>query len=259
MTIQSIDPLQEARWNDLAARHPSGSVFHTSQCLDALQRTYGYAPTALTTDGAHGQLRDAIVFCRVTNRLTGRRFASLPFSDDCEPPIQNSEGLVALLAELRLRGQADKCSYVEPRPRCETKRGMSFKPASSSSITAWISGRVPARYSAGLIADCIQRKIRRGEREAIEVCDGTGPEALQIFYHLLVQTRRRQGFPPQPLAWFRNIVAWATLRQFAWRTRGAPPLPGSEYYGIARPFSTNTGHQTCAFITLGRSPTYSGT
>jgi lipid II:glycine glycyltransferase (peptidoglycan interpeptide bridge formation enzyme) len=54
--------------------------------------------------------------------------------------------------------------------------------------------------------DCVQRKIRRAERERIFVTAGTNPTVLAEFYHLMVLTRRRHGLPPQPLAWFRNLT-----------------------------------------------------
>ncbi len=36
---------------------------------------------------------------------------------------------------------------------------------------------------------------------------GTSERLLSSFYGLLRLTRRRHGLPPQPLAWFRNLVA----------------------------------------------------
>src|SRR5208282_2078160 len=54
--------------------------------------------------------------------------------------------------------------------------------------------------------DCIQRKIRRAERENLQYDEGTSEDLLQKFYRLLVMTRRRQQLPPQPLDWFRGLI-----------------------------------------------------
>jgi lipid II:glycine glycyltransferase (peptidoglycan interpeptide bridge formation enzyme) len=54
---------------------------------------------------------------------------------------------------------------------------------------------------------CIQRKIRRAEREELRYEEGTSEALLQRFYELLVMTRRRQFLPPQPLSWFRALIA----------------------------------------------------
>jgi lipid II:glycine glycyltransferase (peptidoglycan interpeptide bridge formation enzyme) len=55
--------------------------------------------------------------------------------------------------------------------------------------------------------NCVQRKIRRAEREQLVCEEGTSESLLQRFYELLVITRRRQHLPPQPLSWFRALVA----------------------------------------------------
>jgi len=53
--------------------------------------------------------------------------------------------------------------------------------------------------------NCIQRKIRRAEREGVSYREGSSDDMLQDFYRLLILTRRRHGVPPQPMAWFRNL------------------------------------------------------
>jgi lipid II:glycine glycyltransferase (peptidoglycan interpeptide bridge formation enzyme) len=54
--------------------------------------------------------------------------------------------------------------------------------------------------------DCVQRKIRRAEREKLRYEEGTSDHLLEKFYKLLIITRRRQHLPPQPLSWFRRLV-----------------------------------------------------
>lgn len=207
VTVVQFDPLQDPRWNVLVAKHPFGSVFHTAEWLDVLWRTYRYAPLALTTSRANEELRDALVFCRVHSWLTGLRFVSLPFSDHCEPLIQNEEALTALLTSLRTRATANRCRYLELRPLLPLDASHHCLQRSGSFF--WHS--VNLRPGAGEVfrhfhRDCIRRKIRRAEREAIEVREGTGPSALRTFYDLVVQTRRRQRLAPQPIVWFQNIV-----------------------------------------------------
>src|SRR5439155_744233 len=49
MTVYSLDPLEDPRWAEFVQRHPRASVFHTPGWLEALRRTYGYAPVLYTT------------------------------------------------------------------------------------------------------------------------------------------------------------------------------------------------------------------
>lgn len=60
---------------------------------------------------------------------------------------------------------------------------------------------------SGFHKNCVQRKIRRAEREGLSYELGRSESLLTSFYRLLVLTRQRHQVPPQPLAWFRNLVA----------------------------------------------------
>jgi lipid II:glycine glycyltransferase (peptidoglycan interpeptide bridge formation enzyme) len=51
-----------------------------------------------------------------------------------------------------------------------------------------------------------QRKIRRAEREALTYREGSTQEFLDDFYHLFTLTRQRHRLPPQPKAWFANLM-----------------------------------------------------
>src|ERR1700690_2016217 len=53
----------------------------------------------------------------------------------------------------------------------------------------------------------VQRKIRRAEREALTYEEGNSEKLLEQFYKLVVSTRRRQHLPPQPIKWFRSLIA----------------------------------------------------
>jgi lipid II:glycine glycyltransferase (peptidoglycan interpeptide bridge formation enzyme) len=54
---------------------------------------------------------------------------------------------------------------------------------------------------------CIQRPIQRADRECLSYEQGDSDRLLRSFYDLLLLTRRRHQLLPQPLAWFRNLVA----------------------------------------------------
>jgi lipid II:glycine glycyltransferase (peptidoglycan interpeptide bridge formation enzyme) len=56
--------------------------------------------------------------------------------------------------------------------------------------------------------DCVQRKIRRAQQKGLRYEAGNSESLLVEFYNLLVLTRQRQGLPPQPLTWFRNLIAY---------------------------------------------------
>jgi len=203
-----IDPLCDPRWAALVESHPQSSVFHSTSWLRALQTVYGYEPVAVTTCPPQASLTNGLVFCRVKSWLTGRRFVSLPFSDHCEALIQSPDELDAMF--LHMKRDLDKrgWQYVEIRP-------ISHRPGSHTefkeSLTYQFHRLDLHKRTQELFhdfhKDCVQRKIRRAEREGLKYEEGNSEPLLQKFYRLLVTTRRRQYLPPQPLAWFRGLIA----------------------------------------------------
>jgi CelD/BcsL family acetyltransferase involved in cellulose biosynthesis len=202
-----IDPLTDPRWGRLVDEHPQSSIFHTPQWLSALQNAYGYRPLVLTTSGPGSPLTNGIVFCEVNSWLTGRRLVSLPFADHCEPLLaQSSDSDLPLLHAL---GEVSRrrVKSVELRP-------VSWEPANATAFRRsdqFVLHRVDLRppietVYRGFHKDCIQRKIRRAEREQLDYQEGASDELLEKFYRLLTVTRRRHGLPPQPIRWFRALI-----------------------------------------------------
>ena len=207
MTVYMIDPLRDSRWTSLVSRHPDASVFHTSEWLRVLQRTYGYQPIAFTTSAPHTELEDGVVFCQVRSWLTGRRLVSLPFSDHCEPLVASAERFAAIAAHLESVRRMDGWSYVELRPRTDV---MVSAPGARAADRYWfhLLDLRPSEDAlfAALHKDSIQRKVQRAGRERLEYEEAHDENALRTFYELLQMTRRRHRLPPQPLEWFRGLA-----------------------------------------------------
>lgn len=205
--VHQIDPLRDPRWPEFLRRHRCASVFHTRGWLEAVQQTYGYQPAVLTTTGPGSDLENGLVFCHVRSWLTGRRLVSLSFSDHCEPLVDSKEDLRDLLAGLQEHARAEDCKYVEIRP---ASGSVGVEPAWHASADFYLH-RLDLRPGADVVfhqfhKNCIQRKIRRAEREGIEIRSERDPEAVKRFYTLVVHTRRRQGLPPQPKTWFESVM-----------------------------------------------------
>jgi CelD/BcsL family acetyltransferase involved in cellulose biosynthesis len=206
-TTYQIDPLRDPRWATLVKSHPRSSVFHSVNWLKVLQAVYGYEPVAVTTCPPGAILTNGLVFCRIQSWLTGRRLVSLPFSDHCEALIDDQDELDAMLLHLKREHERWKSQYIEVRP-------VSCRPSSRDGLRESLIyrfHRLDLRRSAQELfhsfhKDCVQRKIRRAEREGLEYETGNSQALLEKFYQLLVVTRRRQYLPPQPLAWFRGLI-----------------------------------------------------
>jgi CelD/BcsL family acetyltransferase involved in cellulose biosynthesis len=207
MVTYQIDPLQDGRWQRFVLRHPHASIFHSSDWLEALRRTYGYKPLVATTSAPGHELRNGIVYCRVNSRLTGCRLVSLPFSDHCEPLVDRPKDREGLLCWLQNCVEEEKRSYVELRPvRCDLQGQPSFGSVKKYWFHTIDLCASPDELFRRFHKDSVQRKIRRAEREALTYEDGRTELLLGKFYQLLLLTRRRHQLPPHPLNWFRNLI-----------------------------------------------------
>jgi CelD/BcsL family acetyltransferase involved in cellulose biosynthesis len=203
-----IDPLFDPRWAALVDSHTRASVFHSPNWLQALRTVYGYIPFVVTTCPPGTRLTNGLVFCRIKSWLTGRRLVSLPFSDHCEPLVDSSGELDGLLLSMRQNVDKDSWKCIEIRP-------VSHEPSGHTKLArgaTYCFHRLDLRRSSQELfrnfhKDCVQRKIRRAERENLKYQEGTSENLLQEFYRLLVLTRRRHSLPPQPLGWFRGLIA----------------------------------------------------
>ena len=223
--VYRVDPLRDKRWSGLLERHPRASIFHTSGWLTALQRTYGYEPVVYTTCPPAAELQDGWVFCRVHSWLTGRRIVSLPFVDHCEPLVDSAETLQALAQALQSDGLQSRWKYIEARPWSALPAIPGFETAQEY----WLH-RLDLRPGLeslfrNLHDTSVRRKIRRAEREGLLYEEGRADSLLDKFYQLLQLTRRRHQVPPQPRAWFENLISCLGERlKIRVASRGSTPI-----------------------------------
>jgi CelD/BcsL family acetyltransferase involved in cellulose biosynthesis len=207
MSIHIINPLSDDRWNAFVDRHPRASVFHQRGWLEALERTYGYEPLALTSAPEGQPLTDGIVLCRVSSWITGTRLVSLPFSDHCEPLLDDASEIPEFMNCLRTQCDRNQWKYVELRPLFDVQ-GAGYSLPNSGAYWFHELDLTPSleRLFKGLHRNSFQGKIRRAEREGLSYEAGRSEQVLDEFYRLLLVTRRRHGLPPQPRKWFKNLI-----------------------------------------------------
>jgi len=209
MPIYTIDPLRDPRWNTLLGSSQIAGIFHTSGWLQALHDTYRYRPVVFTTSAPTSSLDNGVIFCDVSSWVTGRRLVSLPFSDHCDTLVNSQEEARELLAGIQEEMKSEKLRYVEFRSyltgRFLEEIGTLTSGESFLLHTLSLEPQHHDLFQA-MHKDCIQRKIRRAERESLRYVVGSNDLLINQFYGLLIRTRRRHSLPPQPLQWFRNLL-----------------------------------------------------
>ena len=70
----------------------------------------------MSTSRPGSELENGIPFCRIKSWLTGRRLVSLPFSDHCEPLVNNAKEFNAIAIRMTRCVEQGRERYVELRP-----------------------------------------------------------------------------------------------------------------------------------------------
>jgi hypothetical protein len=209
-SIQILDPLSDARWDNFIARHPNSSVFHQKGWLETLARTYRYTPLVFTTARPGDELKNGLVVCQVASWITGNRVVSLPFSDHCEPVANSDDDMKALICESQSALRGHGWRYLELRPIrqgfSEMARDLKFQP--TGRFWRHVMDLRPdfSDLFRSFHKSSIQRRVKHADASGLVEKCGTTPELLRAFYHMLVLTRSRHNLPPAPFDWFQNLV-----------------------------------------------------
>jgi CelD/BcsL family acetyltransferase involved in cellulose biosynthesis len=206
-TVYQLDPLTDPRWHEFVNRHPKSSIFHTSEWLRALARSYQYRPVVVTTSPPGSVLDNGMVLCDVRSWLTGRRWVSVPFSDHCDILTNGPEASSSLITLAVQQLLAGGVKYVEIRPR----HGSAGDPGPKQSQRTYVFHELDLSPSIDELfksfhGDSTQRKIRRAEREGLRYAEGNSKQFLEQYRELALLTRKRHALPPQPLHWFQNLI-----------------------------------------------------
>jgi len=210
MELYGVDPIDDPRWSEFLDRDPNASIFHSAGWLKALRKTYGYEPVVYTTSSPGQVLRGGLLFCHIDSWLTGERMVSLPFSDHCEPLINSLEEWNFIIASLQSAATERNWKYIEIRPLnsdlLHEGATTGFRLAKQYYIHRLDLRPDLAQIRRGFDKDSILRRVRRAERVGLREKCGRSEDLLRDFYDLLILTRIRHSLPPQPYAWFANLV-----------------------------------------------------
>ena len=176
-----MDVLHEPSWDRMVAVHPRATVFHSRGWLEALERTYGYRAVALCFPSSGGDVANAFVFGVVSSRLTGNRLVSLPFSDHCDPLVSEPwelrhllEALPAAAPGLARRSRYTECRPVTPELECVFEETDGWGVSRRYLFHELDLTGGSSQVYEGFHKDCVQRKIRKAEREGLVCRPATG-------------------------------------------------------------------------------------
>lgn len=162
----------------------------------------------VSTSAPGEELTNGLVFCQVRSRLTGNRLISIPFSDHCEPLVNNDCQMQDLVGAILSRCVRPFTS-IELRPRSPSQRYQEVLGGELPAREFWFHELDLQPTVTDLFKRChrsVQRYVQRARHNELVCLQGRSRELVDMFYRLQLKARRRQGIPPQPRQWFVTLV-----------------------------------------------------
>lgn len=194
--LERVDALESPVWEALVGSRHS-DVFHSPDWLGVLHDTYGFRPVGRVLL-VGGEPRAGLVSCRIDD-LRGAREVSLPFSDYCDPLVDD-EVQWGLLADDVPADAPLRVRCLHNRVPLEDER---FEPTSRAVWHGVDLTRPLDEIWESLRARTV---IRRAERQGVRVRVTRDAADLRRFYEMHLATRRyKYGLLAQPYRFFQAI------------------------------------------------------
>jgi hypothetical protein len=199
--ILIINPINYPDWDDLI-RDTEGDVFsNTSAWANTLYESYRYKPLYFSIF-KDSRLSALLPVMEVNSRLTGRRGVSLPFTDYCNPIIEDEQQFRDLFDHVVSYGKERGWKYFEFRDAGEYLKGVNPGAKYFGHILDLVEDE---EQIVPQLRQSTRRNIKKAVQKEVSVSFSSSLEALRKYYKLHCITRKRQGVPPQPFAFFKNI------------------------------------------------------
>ncbi len=231
--MRIINPVQNPGWDLVVALHRDAGCFHTSAWAKVLHKTYNHQPFYLQFSRGR-RLAALVPLMEVRSALTGRRGVCLPFSDVCEPLIFDPE------AADMVRDCLVRFALERRWKHLEIRGSKSFQ-SDSSSATKFYGHTLDFRHRVDEMTNRfdnqVRRAIRKAERSNVSALVVRNRQAMDDFYRLHVQTRRRHGLPPQPASFFLNIyehIIKPGLGFIVLARRGSRPIAAAVFFRFGK-------------------------
>lgn len=201
MSLQIVNPLEIANWDDLVLATGQATAFHCSAWARVLNESYGYRPLYFTSF-VEGKISFLMPFMEVNSLLTGKRGVSLPFTDFCDSIAPNEEAFLEGVAAAKDYGKERGWKKAEWRGNGYFFRGA--RPAVQYYTHALNLNVSEEQILSGFKSNT-RRNIKKASKEGVRVEVVDSPESMAGYYALHCGTRKDHGLPPQPFSFFERI------------------------------------------------------
>lgn len=201
ISIEISDPFSDREWLAEVDSSPRSTAFHSNAWIETLRKAYGYKASVASIRRGSNRLL-SLPFFEVDVSFSPLRAVSLPFSDSCEPLGAEPSRYPELIDGLIGLGQKKVWKTLELRG------GASNFPNANPSTEFWrhdLSLEDSKEELWKRLNSATRRAIRKFRQSSVRLSERSSESELVDFYGLVVQTRKRQGLPPQPFPFFERL------------------------------------------------------
>jgi len=200
LKVVCVDPRNHPLWCRLVHQTPS-SVFHSPSWMRVLSDTYGWEPNAYVVLDESGKPKAGLPFCRISD-LLGERIVSLPFSDYCDPLVEDADSWRLLIDGLLPEQLPISLRCLHNNLPLTDERFTLAKQAKWHRLD--LRPELDALWNA--MHDSTHRAIRKSERAGLTLRVAQSEQELRSFFEMHLKIRKyKYGLLAQPYSFFQNI------------------------------------------------------
>lgn len=207
--IKVVDPINDGRWDEFVIKNPAGSIYHHSLWGKILQKTYGFSFFYVALENKEtGSISGGVPFMYIQSKITGKRLVSLPYTTYCGRLATKNE-LESIIRFAWKKHPGIK--YLEMRFLCSDGQALHSHENRSDYVNHILElDRDPSQLLLSFHGTSVRQRIKRAERNGLELDFAEKEGDLKEFYRLYVKVRKRLGLPPHPFEFFLNV--WRELK-----------------------------------------------
>jgi CelD/BcsL family acetyltransferase involved in cellulose biosynthesis len=200
MPTLCLDPRTDPRWKQLVEKRTS-SVFHAPAWLRVLTESYGFDVRSAIVVNDVGEPLAGLPFCRISD-IVGERVVSLPFSDYCDPLVEDETLWQAMVETLPAEGCAIVLRCLHNHLPLSDPRFTPFKKARWHGLSLQPDLDVLWQNLHG----SARRAINKAERSGVIIRMAEDETELRAFFALHLQVRKHKyRLLAQPYQMFASI------------------------------------------------------
>ncbi len=200
--VRVFEPERAAEWDRFVLSAPSGSPFHLTAWMRAVQKTFGFEPRYIFAE-RDGKISAVLPLFFISNWVIGRVLNSVPFGVYGGVCAADDASRRALLEHAKESAQAAGVDFLELRERkSDPLDGFLQNP-----LYVTFTTELSANHEANLkkLPRDTRYMIRKAEKAGLRPQHGF--DQLPEFYDLFAANYQRHGTPVFSMRWLENLRA----------------------------------------------------